>query len=85
MSRLDHGERAGVMTTVPCIRCGSDYEIPDGSPQLAILHAASGNLAVLDRERAVHRCATLTREDESTLLQDAGWILDNPIDPTEGP
>jgi hypothetical protein len=69
------------MATVPCTKCGIEYEVPDGALRLIPLYAKSGNLVVLGQEQVLHRCATLTSDDESMLLRDAGWVLDHPDEP----
>ena len=59
--------------------CGEAFELPDVDVRrVAILRAASGYLILARPEEPIHRCTSLTREDEQMLLQDAAWMFDNP-------
>ena len=65
---------------VKCEFCGVEYPAGEGTRRI-VLRAASGYLVMANPEQTLHRCPSLTREDESTLLQDASWIFDNPESP----
>jgi hypothetical protein len=50
---------------------------PDSASRLQVLRAASGYLMISDMERLVHKCDSLSREDETELLADAGFAIDH--------
>lgn len=46
---------------------------------MCALHSGSGMLILLRGEEPIHRCGSLTPEDEADLLLMAGWMNDNPL------
>jgi hypothetical protein len=51
---------------------------PPGTKQVLPLFAGSGSLYLTDGEYPLHRCPSLTQEDELQLLRDAEYILRDP-------
>lgn len=55
-----------------CAHCGETFPVPD---RFVELHGPSGHLIMAGPEEPIHRCPTLTRDDERMLLQDADWAF----------
>lgn len=56
-----------------CPGCSEPFELPSGAPRRLILRGKSGYLIVVPPETPIHRCASLTTDDERMLLEDAAW------------
>jgi hypothetical protein len=63
--------------SVCCPFCGGEIPERVKAAHPVLIRGSTGYLMFANAETLIHRCSSLTAEEEAVLLRDAGWAFDH--------